>query len=151
MIKIGLDMYIYAKLWLGGEQDKAESDKVRLLYPEIPLSENLNSVEIKFEIGYWRKANHIHKWFVDNIQRGVDDCDEYYVSRENLKKLLEICQKIFKDNSLAKELLPTQDGFFFGGTEYNKYYFDDIKDTIKIIEKCLKLPDRYTFEYHSSW
>lgn len=20
------------------------------------------------EVGYWRKANHIHKWFVDNVQ-----------------------------------------------------------------------------------
>lgn len=25
------------------------------------------------EIGYWRKANHIHKWFVDKVQGGDDD------------------------------------------------------------------------------
>lgn len=28
------------------------------------------------EIGYWRKANHIHKWFVDCVQDGEDDCEK---------------------------------------------------------------------------
>lgn len=30
--------------------------------------------EITEEVGYWRKANAIHGWFVDNVQKGNDDC-----------------------------------------------------------------------------
>ena len=28
------------------------------------------------QIASWRKANAIHKWFVDNVQDGVDDCGD---------------------------------------------------------------------------
>lgn len=50
------------------------------------------------EVGYWRKANAIHKWFVDNVQNEVDDCGTYEVSKEKLKELLEICIEV-RDNS----------------------------------------------------
>lgn len=46
---------------------------------------------IRESVGYWRKANQIHKWFVDNVQDGNDDCKSYYVSTEDLEKLLNIC------------------------------------------------------------
>ena len=26
------------------------------------------------QVGYWRKANQIHNWFVENVQDGEDDC-----------------------------------------------------------------------------
>jgi hypothetical protein len=43
--------------------------------------------EVIEEVMYWRKANQIHKWFVDNVQDGVDDCKEYWVSEEKLQEL----------------------------------------------------------------
>lgn len=46
------------------------------------------------EIGYWRKANHIHHWFVDNVQKGVDDCGIYVVHPVQLIDLLELCCKV---------------------------------------------------------
>lgn len=51
------------------------------------------------EIGYWRKANAIHNWFVENVQNGVDDCGEYEVSKSDLKELLSLCKEV-KDNSV---------------------------------------------------
>ena len=27
-------------------------------------------------VGYWRKQNAIHNWFVENVQDGIDDCDQ---------------------------------------------------------------------------
>ena len=75
------------------------------------------------EVAYWRKANAIHKWFVDNVQSGKDDCDSYEVSREQLVKLLGDCEQVKAHNELAEELLPTQSGFFFGSIEYDKWYF----------------------------
>jgi hypothetical protein len=31
--------------------------------------------------------------------------------------------------------LPTAEGFFFGDTDYDEYYIQDLKDTIEIVEK----------------
>jgi hypothetical protein len=46
------------------------------------------------ECGYWRKANAIHNWFVQNVQNGVDDCDIYLVTREQLEQLKEACEMV---------------------------------------------------------
>lgn len=105
------------------------------------------------EVGYWRKANAIHKWFVDNVQNGVDDCGTYSVSKNQLKELLEICQDIKSGTEDPETLLPTQGGFFFGSTEYDEYYYEEIKHTIDILEKVLAETDfdNYQITYYSSW
>ena len=69
----------------------------------------------------------IHKWFVDHVQEGEDDCKQYYVSREQLKELLGTCKLVIENHELAGELLPTQDGFFFGSTEYDDEYFKNVE------------------------
>jgi hypothetical protein len=102
------------------------------------------------EVGYWRKQNQIHQWFVENVQNGVDNCGEYCVSKGQLEDLLEICKKILNDNSLAEELLPTASGFFFGGTEYDEWYFDGIQNTIEILEGVLS-DTTADYYYSSSW
>ena len=109
--------------------------------------------EITEDIMYWRKANHIHHWFVDNVQGGEDNCQDYYVSREQLTELLALCHKVAKDHKLAPELLPTQAGFFFGPTEYDDEYFKDIDNTIEVLETLASEggDDRGHFYYSSSW
>jgi hypothetical protein len=131
---------------------------------------------------YWRKANHIHKWFVDNVQGGKDDCGNYYVSEEKLEELLHTCERILEDSKLvkgkvctgerlinnswkkmyeegkviensetAKKLLPVTEGFFFGGTDYDEWYYKDIEDTVKVLKGALKMKHGGEFYYHSSW
>ena len=51
---------------------------------------------------------------------------------------------------MAKKLLPTHQGFFFGGYDYDQYYYECIDDTIKILEKALK-DKKKEFYYQSSW
>lgn len=48
------------------------------------------------EVAYWRKANQIHNWFVENVQDGVDDCGYYEVSRQKLQDLLADCRDVLK-------------------------------------------------------
>jgi len=85
---MGLDMYLSARQYLSKYSGKkGMNKKVQKLFPEIPKDYDMGSVEVKFGIGYWRKANHIHSWFVENCQNGEDDCGNYYVSRENLEEL----------------------------------------------------------------
>lgn len=108
------------------------------------------------EVGYWRKANHIHKWFVNNVQDGIDDCDYHReVTKEDLEKLLTICEEIKSndDFTVAMEKLPTTSGFFFGGTEYDEWYMYAIEETIKICKKVLEETDFGTemIYYRSSW
>lgn len=55
-----------------------------------------NVVNESVEVAYWRKANMIHRWFVNNVCHGEDDCREYDVSLENIKELLGICENILK-------------------------------------------------------
>lgn len=107
---------------------------------------------VSFKVGYWRKANAIHAWFVKHCQAGVDDCNSYSVSRENLIDLKDSCTAVLADNSKANSLLPPQAGFFFGSTEINDYYLDDLKLTVKIIDRCLRERlSNWNFSYNSSW
>lgn len=113
------------------------------------------------DVGYWRKANQIHNWFVQNVQGGEDDCGIYEVSQAKLIELRDTCQKVIdtvpgrviKNADMIAELLPTAEGFFFGRNEYDQYYLEDIKETIDIINNILDDTDfeEYTIAYCSSW
>jgi hypothetical protein len=107
---------------------------------------------LKVEVAYWRKVNAVHKWFVDNVQDGEDDCHEYGVPREKLQELLDICKLIELDNASAPKLLPPASGFFFGTYEYDEWYFEGIKQTIEQVERVLKeVPADWKITYQSSW
>jgi hypothetical protein len=110
----------------------------------------VNSVEA--EAMYWRKANAIHKWFVENIQGGEDDCRRYYMEREQLVELRDLCAKLCTQREMAEETLPTADGFFFGSTEYDEWYWNDIEGTVQGLDKALQaFDDKWHFYYRSSW
>jgi hypothetical protein len=58
----------------------------------------------------------------------------------------------FLDTSIAEELLPTQSGFFFGSTDYDHGYLQDLEDTIEILETVLSEDNEWSdFYYQSSW
>jgi len=152
---MGLDMYFTAqkKLWPMPKEDcedRKKCNSIRELFPEIKTDESSN-IEVAFDIGYWRKANHIHKWFVDNVQNGQDDQEKHYVDDDELKMLLILCKKVLDNHDLAEKLLPTQGGFFFGCTEYSDYYFECIESTIKVVENALALDGKYYLKYQASW
>lgn len=154
---MGLDQYLFAKKYLSstgflGEDNKEKYNAiVDIIDANDIVSDVLPAIFVDVKIGYWRKANHIHQWFVDNVQDGEDDCRDAYVSIEKLDELYADCEKVLADNSLAEELLPTCSGFFFGSTEYDEFYFDDIRQTMKIIEKARSIAEDYSFFYASSW
>ena len=111
--------------------------------------------EISFEAMYWRKANAIHRWFVNKVQEGVDNCAEYYVDTDILSELRNICNQILVDPSKADELLPPQSGFFFGSTDVDEWYLEQLKYTVDRLDVLLDLPQvkerKINFYYSSSW
>jgi hypothetical protein len=105
------------------------------------------------QVAYWRKANAVHKFFVD-LAGGKDECQDIYVERENLQELLNRCDTILesKDVEKAKELLPAQSGFFFGSTEYDEWYFLGLENTQEVLTKIIKdAPKDWEFYYSASW
>jgi hypothetical protein len=173
---MGLDMYLNKKTFVWSN----DRENLKISGLKHPIrGENVKY--IVEEAGYWRKANAIHQWFVNNVQEGEDDCKEYYVSEEQMKELLDLVNRVlsaskmvkgkvkngstFKDGkeipnmedgeyiedpTVAKELLPTTSGFFFGGTEYDQWYIADLKLTKTILEKALK-DTSGEYSYSSSW
>jgi hypothetical protein len=148
---MGLDMYLKGKRYISdySDQDKVIISEMMQHFPE--LSEDQTVQEVTVRVGYWRKANQIHKWFVDNIQEGNDNCGDYYVSRDSLQALRALCQQVVDFRYLATDKLPPAQGFFFGNDKIDEYYFQDLEATIKIIDDALTLPDSWEFEYTSSW
>lgn len=147
---MGLDMYLNAKRFLWHN----EEDVINQVSEAFPELGSAKVKQVTAEVGYWRKSNQIHKWFVDNVQNGVDDCGDYEVSYEKLEELLELINKVLSEKGKADSLLPTQGGFFFGDTKYDDYYFDDLTYTKELLEKLVSNKESmrgWYFEYHSSW
>lgn len=160
---MGLDMYLYAEKFVSGyDFDKNhEKDMYNKVVNAIGgagfASADSPSLTVKMTAMYWRKQNAIHNWFVHNVQDGVDECKAYYVSPEQLIELRNTCQAVLDDPTLAPTLLPTQAGFFFGGTEYDDWYWAGLRSTIEGIDNLftefLKQDGQreWSFEYQSSW
>jgi hypothetical protein len=153
---MGLDMYLsrktYVKQW--SHQKPEEQFEITITkggkpYDGIDIS---NVTNIEEEVGYWRKANQIHRWFVENIQNGVDNCGEYSVSKGELEELRNICTEVLNDHSKAEELLPSASGFFFGNTDYDEWYYNDVEHTIEILDKIIgETNPNQDIYYSSSW
>ena len=152
---MGLDMYLSAKRYLYRDADEPISDGINELLG-IPSDKSKRfhgasfvAKEISIEAMGWRKANAIHGWFVRRCQGGEDNCKEYYVSREQLQELVELCHEAL-DKPDHEVLEPTA-GFFFGSYEKDEWYYQDLKNTIEGIERALELPQSFEFYYQSSW
>lgn len=154
---MGLDMYLSAHKYVGNWNldNHEEKDQYAVITKAVGLEgfvcEGSPHLTVAVTVAYWRKANAIHLWFVDNIQDGHDDCQESYVSREQLEELRDLCYKAIANKD--PDVLPPTDGFFFEGTEIDEYYWQDLKETAAIIDRLLadeRFKD-WDFHYRASW
>lgn len=107
---------------------------------------------VETDLGYWRKANAVHNFFVEVVQNGEDECQEIAVSVSDLHTLMNACRDVLDNPGEAESILPTVGGFFFGSTEYDSGYFDDIRHTIKVVEDALAFANEGgEVFYQSSW
>jgi hypothetical protein len=95
------------------------------------------------------KASVLVKGKIQNGSRSYkNEKTGEYVSNEPIMEDGEY----IKDPTVAKELLPTTEGFFFGSQAYDQYYYNDLVDTKKILEKALAEADKgFEFYYSASW
>ena len=150
---MGLDMYLSKKTYLKNWTHKKHKNRV------VVTTDDQTRLDIKpervtyveEEIMYWRKVNAVHAWFVENVQDGIDECQESAVTIEQLDTLATICEKVVRDKN--PELLPPRAGFFFGSTEPDEYYYEEIEDTAKVLrEEIRNNQDDYPeYYYQASW
>ena len=143
---MGLDMTLSARKWFGSNEP-LRNELAALCKSPLPVN------EVLCEAMYWRKANAIHNFFVERVQNDQDDCREYDVSREDLKALVDICNETLLSPEIAHHILPTRSGFFFGPTEYDEYYFDQLRETVEQLTELTTNPAwaSWEFTYSSSW
>lgn len=146
---MGLDMYLNAKRFLWHTEDDL-ADNLKRNFPDLP--EYIRIKEVTIEAMYWRKANAIHKWFVDRVQGGEDNCSEYEVTLEQLEQLLAVIEEVLDNPDRAGELLPPQEGFFFGSRDMDDWYWEDLKQTqSKLQELFTRSWSGWDFYYRASW
>lgn len=100
----------------------------------------------------FRKRNFLITW-VEKVRNGeVENCETYSLEKEQLESLLADIDRVLEDNSLAEELLPTCEGFFFGNTKYDDYYFADLRDARERIGQMVAdMEDGETADFWSWW
>lgn len=152
---MGLDMYLTKKTYVKNWAHKTDKFQVsvKLNGKDHASIRPERITYIDEEIMYWRKQNAIHNWFVENCQEGEDDCREAYVTEDDLKKLADLCEIVLETKE--GKLLPTTEGFFFGGTLYDEYYFEGVKETMEALREelssCEEDDGEYLYYYQSSW
>lgn len=161
---MGLDMYLELKkeryVSKGDEEFKWPTE-----LSEVPNTGYGISKSELYIVAYWRKSNAVHKWFVDTCGDGVDECQEIRVSITQLTELYNICLQLLvakmkgpeEGSKTASELLPTESGFFFGSTEYDEWYWNDIQNTVDQLKPIIKFFEdkeaskSYEIIYQASW
>lgn len=84
---------------------------------------------------YFRKYNFVYCYFENKM---VDEM--CLVSKADMEDLVNRCDIVLssRNEKVSMELLPTRGGFFFGSTEYNEYYYDDVEDCRREFANVLK-------------
>lgn len=165
---MGLDMYLqkktYVQNWAHQDASRKHTVSVKL---GGKLRKDIKPERISYvveQVAYWRKFNALHNWFVQECGDGKDECQEMYVQIEQLEelrdKLSEVITliglskkitKVLKDwngeeyevstydcEDELRKIFPPTSGFFFGSTEIDDYYVEDVKKTIEIIDDLSK-------------
>jgi len=183
---MGLDMYLYKETHVENDSYQKPEEKYKITIKK--NNKTIKSIKTKRisyiieEVAYWRKANQIHNWFLENLDGFQDNGNKVYVYFSDLQKLLDTVDtvlehsklvkgkikngeslknkkwipnmedgKYIKDSKKAIELLPTQEGFFFGSTDYDQYYYEDLIYTQKMLTAELKEDDDATYYYSANW
>jgi hypothetical protein len=129
--------------------------KYEKMLKEVKSLDEVKDFFINFEkchyaesIVYFRKVNFVYRYFAHRL---VDEC--CFADKADIEDLISRCDKVLADHSLAKELLPTQSGFFFGSTDYDEWYFKDVEDCKKQMENLLSKYDEETdvIFFEMSW
>lgn len=90
------------------------------------------------DLVYFRKVNFLVKFFGDRHPE-LANCCPIDVTKDDLLELKRRCEKVLDNPNEANIILPTQEGFFFGSTEYGDSYFNDVQEVLDAVNSMLDL------------
>ena len=138
-----LDMYLEAKLHLPpydtGLAPVREAIERAIGYtPPTEKPDNdatlMEITGVTVRVGYWRKFDPLHQWFVSNVQEGHDDCRPAYIAPDVLDVLEEQLDQVNDDpDSAGEHFVSEDDGPMMKG---------DIDYTLRIVVQAKKLQER---------
>lgn len=159
---MGLDSYLYKQSYVKNWNFHTPEEKHLVVVskggkPRTDIQPERVSY-ITETVAYWRKFNAIHGWFVNKCADGVDECQKINVSVEKLKELLETLTKVYDllknyELDFGKVDEEVRKLFFFGSTDIDEYFYQDVKETIDILTKLLdEETDGFVeYYYQASW
>jgi len=182
---MGLDMTMYKKTYVQNwEHQKPEQKHTIIVKLGGNVREDIKPERIAYiteVVAYWRKFNALHNWIVDNCAEGRDECQEIYISQNDMENLLNALKEaknvldrasmkkatiqtgwdtngdtftdidVYDCEDEIKEILPPASGFFFGSTQIDEYYKSEVERTIEIIDTLLREDTEGDFFYQASW
>lgn len=165
---MGLDMYLEARKyvsqndWTNARNIEGELPKttqyltVASFFPEGSAEyADHSGAEVSLGIGYWRKDNQIHNWFVQECADGEDNCQPVRVSADKLRELRATVEHVLEEHTeaAAREHLAPAQGFFFGTYEIDEWYWKGLEHTKAILDKAIPLAedDDCSIYYQASW
>lgn len=154
---MGLDMYLAAAFYFSDwdferktNPEKGKEYNAVMELVGLPRLSDAPGLYVQANVLYWRKANAIHRWFVEECADGVDECQDIIVYRDRIEDLLSLCSEAL--DSKDPSILPPQSGFFFGSTEIDEWYWNDIERTHTELTRVLdEVENEEYFVYRASW
>lgn len=81
----------------------------------------------------------LKKWiFYFHFFDYTENYEDIEINKQQVEDLVDTCKQVLKEKSKAKTLLPNTEGFFFGSTEYDEMYFDNVKLVLQRFQHLLK-------------
>ena len=84
------------------------------------------------EVGYFGKVNFLVSYF-EIRGYDIENRKPVKVYKDDILELANRCKLVLSNHLLADEILPTMSGFFFGSTNYDENYFQDVEE---VLEHC---------------
>lgn len=87
------------------------------------------------EVAYFRKVNFLVRYF--NYE---DNLSLIEIDKHQIENLIDVCVEVLeaKNASVSEILLPTTSGFFFGSTDYDRYYYESVEEVLLTFKDILK-------------
>ena len=115
---------------LGAEYIKSIDERNSKLIKE--LEEEKENTNPWNKVAYFRKVNFLIPFF------GYEEnCSNIEIDKYQVEDLIEACKEVLANHDKASFLLPTQAGLFFGSTDYDDLYFDDVQNVKEKFEEVL--------------
>jgi hypothetical protein len=151
---MGLDMYIYEQQYVSKTSWNTEEEnrKYDAIAAALGITDGATgemsfpSVTVRVKVGYFRKFNALHRWIVENVADGVDECQSIPLHPDTLKECLSTLEEVQADPDKEADLLPPGYGFFFGE---DRIYRDDLDRAVELFRRLVESENDIIYE--ASW